>query len=128
MILLFGKKLKYFLETVELHRQENSILKAEIAILREDLTGEREERKHLNELILKRSGYLSDTAQVQHTQFKPFGNGVSNWQSLKAKLEADAQIKKQPEEKATEQRWEDKVLKSAEETAKLIEKEENATQ
>ena len=126
MILLFGKKLKYFLETVELYKQENAILKAEIAILREDLSGEREERKHLNELILTRTGFIQQTnTKVVQTDLKPFGNGVANWQKTKLKLEAES--RKTPEERVVEQRWEDKVLKSAEETAKLMEKEENAT-
>ena len=107
------------METVELYRQETAILKAENALLREDLTGEREERKHLNELILARTGFIKlDSVSIPNKEFKPIGNGVANWPSLRAKLEANSKVKE------PEKNWENTVLKSAEETAKLMEEEE----
>lgn len=88
MIFLFGNKLKILLQLDEALKSENSILKNEIALLRESLEVERMERIKLSDAILKRTGFLPTTEIVnENKDMLPINSGLNGWGRIRQKLE-----------------------------------------
>ena len=93
MWILFGSKLKFFLDELDILRSSNSQLKMEISFIKEALENERNERNKLQDSILIRSGYLpsNKVASVDISKnFKPLGRAAVSWPRIKQSLEMDA--------------------------------------
>jgi hypothetical protein len=113
MFLLWGSKLKFYLDAYENIKKENESLRAENQYLREAVTSERDERQHLSSLILKKTGFELDEVSSVNKEWRPLGRGVANWARIKSTLENNAKIPKV-------------TSSSLEEVDKLIEGKENA--
>lgn len=127
VFLLFGKRLRYFMEELDMIKEENLSLRSEIAFFREIYSQEREERKQLNELILKQTGFLSSPTPLSLENFSPIGRSNTKWPELRSKLEKKFSKTQTPEQAQVEKNWQDKANQSAKEVGELIQEKENVS-
>lgn len=128
MWILFGKALRFYIETLDQLQEDNLSLKSENAFLREQLIEERNERRELSELILQKTGFKPQaTIDRSAQQLQPIGRAVSSWPEIKNKLEMNARKKGVPlPEKSRD--WTKEVKETQQEVENLIREEENAGQ
>lgn len=121
MWIVWGEKLREILSYKDNLAEEVRQLHNEIAFLREQLDSERNERKELNHLILKRTGFIAPEFVATTPAPRPAGRPVTTWPKLRDKLEKQESVVT-PEIERTEAYWKSKreSLEKSGELEKLI--------
>ena len=119
---LFDNKLKLVLSELNSLKKENSELLGQIIFMRESIEYERQERQKLSSLIFKKAGYEESASNDTPSTSKPLGRPVSNWSSIRKKLELSS---KNPYGQLTEEEWKKKEA-DMREVEQLIDGAENA--
>lgn len=110
------------MEELEMLREENLTLKSELSFLREVFSEERNERKELNSLILRRAGFFAEESKNSSEIQFPLGQHNPKWTTLRSKLEANSRKSptQTPEQVELEKKWKDKVAETNKEVEQLL--------